>query len=352
MKTVKIKIINYDSKDPFSYGNFLIPRLEKFYTVELSENPDYVFFNESTADYLDYPNAIRIFYTGENVHPNFNLCDYAISFDYLTFGDRHFRLPLYLITIFYSSDDIQNAGDLNFVDIPRMSPDELRKKTSFCSFVYSNYLADPKRKEFFDTLSKYKKVDSGGQYLNNVGGPVKNKLLFERKHKFSIAFENSSRNGYTTEKLPASIAARTIPIYFGNPLINKEFNEKRIINAHSFKTFSALIERIQEIDENDDEYLRIVNEPVLTCDYSFEKTRDKFDIFLKNIFDQPISVARRCNINTMISKSLENKEQLFIHYKNRTTQIRKIFAKFYTPFKKIHWLNRLKEDILRLLLKK
>ncbi|MBF05406.1 glycosyltransferase [bacterium] len=347
MKTVKIKIINYDANDPFSYGNFLIPRLKKFYKVELSENPDYVFFNESTVKYFDYPNAIRIFYTGENVHPDFNLCDYAITFDYLTLGDRHFRLPLYIAAMFYSDTDIKNAGDMNFVDVPKMTQEELNKKTSFCSFVYSNYLADPKRTELYEALSQYKKVNSGGRYLNNVGRPVENKLLFEREHKFSIAFENSSREGYTTEKLPASIAARTIPIYFGNPSIGKEFNEERMINAHSFPTFDALVERIREVDENDEEYLRIINQPVLAKEYSFNAIRNDFDKFLQHIFDQPLVSAKRRSINAMHEKALEEKEKGFAKTKKRTNIIRSIIATIYSPFKKIPGLNSMKENVLR-----
>tara|TARA_B100000745_G_scaffold273961_1_gene202677 strand:+ start:17729 stop:18787 length:1059 start_codon:yes stop_codon:yes gene_type:complete len=347
MKPVKIKIINYDASDPFSYGNFLIPRLEKFYNVELSEDPDYVFFNESAVEYFDYPNAIWIFYTGENVHPNFNLCDYAISFDYLTLGDRHFRLPLYIAAMFYSDSDIKNAGDMNFIDVPEMTQEELDGKKGFCSFVYSNYLADPNRTKLYEALSKYKKVDSGGRYLNNVGGPVENKLLFERDHKFSIAFENSSREGYTTEKLPASIAARTIPIYFGNPLIGKEFNEDRIINAHSFPTFDALVEKIREIDKNDEEYLRIVNQPVLAGGYNFDTVRNDFDKFLRNIFDQPLEDAKRRNINAMHEKALEEKERGFAKVKKRINKIRSVVATVYSPFKKIRGLNDLKENVLR-----
>lgn len=347
MRTIKIKICNYDPNDPFSLGHFVISRLEKFYKIELTEDPDYVFFDESTVDYLKYPNAIRIFYTGENVHPNFNLCDYAISFDYLSFNDRHFRLPLYLLTIFYSESDIENAGDLNFVDIPEMTAEELNKKSGFCSFVYSNYLADPKRTELFEKISAYKKVDSGGRYLNNVGGPVENKLLFERDHKFSIAFENSSRDGYTTEKLPAALAARTIPIYFGNPLVGKEFNEERFINAHNFSTFDELVARVREIDESEGEYLSIVNKPILAAGYDFEQTRCEFDTFMQNIFNQPHDIARRRNINTMIKKTLEEKELLFARRQKNTAHIRHFIAALYSPFKKIRILNNLKEFILK-----
>ena len=39
--------------------------------------------------------------------------------------------------------------------------------------MYSNNInSDPVRDLFFRQLSKYRKVDSGGRHLNNIGGPV------------------------------------------------------------------------------------------------------------------------------------------------------------------------------------
>lgn len=88
-----------------------------------------------------------------------------------------------------------------------LSDQELLNR-KFCSFVVSNsQFSDPLRKRFFERLCKYKKVDSGGRYLNNIGGPVRDKLAFCRGYKFNIAFENSSVDGYTTEKIMEAYAA-------------------------------------------------------------------------------------------------------------------------------------------------
>lgn len=311
MKEIKIRICDYDPHDPWSYGRFIIDRLKRFYEVVLSDNPDYVFFHERATGYLDHPRAIRIFYTGENIHPNFNLADYAISFDKDGFDGRNFRLPLYLVPGQYYEETRQLGEDPDFEQVKPMTKKELRTKSGFCSFVYSNNRADPNRDLLFDALSAYKKVDSGGKHRNNVGGPVASKFVFEHSHKFSIAFENSSRTGYITEKLPGSLAARTIPIYFGDPNIGDEFNTARIINAHDFPDFAAVVARVKEIDENDDEYMRIVNQPVLANGYHPEAARREFDAFLRSIFDQPLADARRIRINTTHQAELEQKERFF-----------------------------------------
>lgn len=339
MKTIKIKICGYDPREEFSYGNFFLARLRRLYNVELSDNPDYVFFYERDDEHLRYPNAIRIFYTGENVHPDFNVTDYAISFDRLSFKDRHFRLPLYMAATFYDKTDIEHAGDMTFEHTTPMTKTELADKTGFCSFVYSNYLADPRRSELFDALSTYKKVGSGGKYRNNVGGPIPHKLLFERTHKFSIAFENSSRDGYVTEKLPAALLARTIPIYFGDPTVGMEFNTKRFINAHEYPNFEAVVARVREIDQDDEAYLRMVNEPALAPGFHYQDTLDAFDEFLQNIFNQPITTAKRRSINAVHADLLAKRDATFFAAQKRKAILRTMMS----PLRRIPLFNRMKE---------
>lgn len=341
MKKIRIKFCSYNPNDKYSYGYYIINILKKYYEVELSENPDYIFFNESAYEHLNY-NGIKIFYTGENIHPNFNLCDYAISFDYLDFSDRHYRLPIYLVANFYRDQEMEQVGNQDFSKQLSLTLDDLKEKTGFCSFVYSNYLGDPTRKEFFDKLNTYKKVDSGGAYLNNIGKKVSNKLEFELKHKFSIAFENSSRSGYTTEKLTTALLAKTVPIYWGNPDINKEFNDERFINCHNYKNFDEVIEKVKEIDSNDELYLKIVNTPVKT-NYDFTLISKGFEEFLRNIFDQSIEKAKRIGINPARAIEIRQNEILIAKHASKKSVLRKLLAKAYSPFKKIGYLDNLKQ---------
>lgn len=343
MKKIKIKICNWNEKNEvLIYGHFLVKILRKYYDVEISDNPDYVFFSESAFEHLKY-NCVKIFYTGENIHPNFNLCDYAIGFDYMDFGDRYHRLPLYLVFSFYLKEEIEIAGDTDFTKPVLFTRKDLQQKTDFCSFVYSNYLADNTRKIFFDKLSKYKKVNAGGRFLNNIGEKVINKLKFEMKHKFSITFENSSNLGYTTEKLCHSLAAKTIPIYFGNPEIHKEYNEGRFINCHRYKNFDEVIERIKEIDNNDDLYLSIINEPATVPTYNFKEERKNFETFLRNIVDQPLDSAKRIKINAAKAVELKENEMMVVKYTQRKAAIKKILAAIYQPFKKLAILEKMKQ---------
>ena len=195
--------------------------LSEKYEIELSATPDYLFCSAFGDEHLKH-DCVKIFYTGENQCPDFNLYDYAIGFERMTLGDRYFRLPIYYLY----------ANDFAAMQAKHVI-ENLDGKGDFCSFVYSNNNASPHREQFFDKLNEYKTISSGGRHRNNVGGPVADKLQFQLTHKFSIAFENSSYPGYCTEKLVQSFAARTIPIYWGDPQVDESFNEGAFIEKKS-----------------------------------------------------------------------------------------------------------------------
>ena len=89
----------------------------------------------------------------------------------------------------------------------------------------------------------------------------KNKISYGGDYKFNIAFENESYPGYTTEKLPESFIGNTVPIYWGNPLIDKEFNTSAFINAHEFRNLDQVVEFVVEMDRNDQLYQQYLASP-------------------------------------------------------------------------------------------
>ena len=104
-------------------------------------------------------------------------------------------------------------------------------------------------------------MDSGGKYFNNIGFRVKDKLDFIKDYKFVIAFENASWPGYTTEKIFEPMLVNSIPLYWGNPRVELDFNTRSFINYYDFNSFDAMIERIIEVDRNDQLYLKYLGEP-------------------------------------------------------------------------------------------
>ena len=69
----------------------------------------------------------------------------------------------------------------------------------------------------------------GGKCHNNINKSVKNKIDYLSNYKFSIAMENSDGDGYLSEKIVDSFLAGTIPIYYGDYILDEFINPKSYI---------------------------------------------------------------------------------------------------------------------------
>lgn len=284
-KTIRINYVDF--YEGFNYKtNIVYNILEKHYNVEIVDNPDYLIFSVFGTENYNY-DCVKIFYSGENLSPDFNLCDYAIAFEYIQFGDRYCRCPLFF------SSHCNEARNMMLAKHFHVSEQDYDRE--FCSFVYSNDRADVIRDQLFYKLCTYKKVDSGGRHMNNVGGPVESKINFEANHRFSIACENSSHFGYSTEKLVEAFAARTVPIYWGDPGIKNVFNQDSFVYVDDFASLDELVEYVKKIDENPKMYLKMLGTPALLDECYITDTFIEIEKFLVNIFEQDYSKAFRRN---------------------------------------------------------
>ena len=119
----------------------------------------------------------------------------------------------------------------------------------------------------------------------------------QSKFKFSIAFENSSTPGYTTEKIVQALAADTIPIYWGDPLVGRVFNEGRIINMNKLDTDQA-IKLVMDLHQDGDAYLEYVNRPFFSASADLDQLTDHAILSaFSSIFDQPKVDAYRRNFH-------------------------------------------------------
>lgn len=284
-KHIRIKFVDFwDDFVPES--NLFYQILAEHYEVELSDDPEFLFCSVFGERHLQY-DCVKIFYTGENQCPDFNLFDYAMGFERMEFGDRYFRLPIYYLNRYQK--------DFRLMQEKHVKP--MPEKTGFCSFVYSNDRASEVREQFFNQLSTYKTISSGGRYKNNIGGPVADKLAFESKHKFSFSFENSSYPGYSTEKLVQSFAAQTVPIYWGDPTITATFNEEAFINCNNYTSWDEVLKAVKHVDADDDLYARMLATRALKYpeEDSIEAKLKQLTDFLCHIFDQEPKKAFRYN---------------------------------------------------------
>lgn len=290
-------------------NNFLFRLLDDNYALEITDNPDFVIYSSFGREFLKY-RCVRVFYTGENTRPDFNDCDFAFSFDF-PINRRNYRLPLYrtydeFIRLKNTSRDVDTIAE---------------SKIRFCNFLYSNKNA-PERIEFFKKLQSYKNVDSGGKVLNNLGYLVEDKSSFLRNYKFTIAFENSSYPGYTTEKILHALESGSIPIYWGNPDIHKDFNPSAFINCHDFECFEDVIKRIIEVDNDDSLYREYLRQPVFPSGENLEYLNEE------NILERFEYIFTKKGYES-VSRRSDNMRYYLIKYRKKLRKIRRrIIRKF------------------------
>lgn len=290
-KDIKIKFVcmGEGNANGFCFddkNNIIINILYKHFNVIFSDEPDYIFYsNYGYTSVIFKYDCVRIYWQGEYVTPDFNVCDYALSQEHMAFEDRHFRLLPY--TWLLPREIINQA-----INKTNFSLDDLQSKDKFCAFVHANSIAT-ERNRMKELLSQYKVVSSGGKYANNIGYYVKDKRKFFNECKFALVFENTF--GYDSDRLIDAFASKTIPIYWGNPRIADEFNSKAFINVHEYSSFDEVVDRIKEIDNNDELYLSIMKEPVFNTGFSLDEYYEKLEKFVLSVFSQPVERAYRRN---------------------------------------------------------
>ena len=283
------KIILY-SVDLFSisfHKKWLKDKLKEKFIIQFNKNnPDYLIYNVFGKEHLNpkYNKSIKIAIFTENKIPDFNEADYLIGHYHINYLDRYFKYSIFLW---------QNL-DNNYFNSIRKEILKNPKRKKFCAALISNYFStDGFRIRFINELKKYKTIDMGGKFKNNINGRVKDKIKFLNLYKFSIAMENSEGDGYLSEKIAHSFLAGNIPIYYGDYMVDEYINIKSFILIKGEKDVQEKIKYIKKIDNDNNLYESILKENILT-DNNVKNTIDKeLKEFLQNIFYQDKAKAIR-----------------------------------------------------------
>jgi hypothetical protein len=142
-----------------------------------------------------------------------------------------------------------------------------------------------------DSLGKYKRKLPADIITVPERGDQEAYFRLLAQYKFMITFENTSLAWYNTEKIYNAFQAGTVPIYWGDPLINRVYNPASFIwiQAHTdmkvqFEAFRLAIERIKLLDTNPEEYEKMFTAVPLMIDAKAEDLRLESSIQqLKNL---------------------------------------------------------------------
>ena len=138
--------------------NYFFHLLRQRYDVKIDEqDPDLLFFSVDYSKrrerdkFLDH-RCKKIFYTGENVRPNFDFpgsieyprysvgrCDFAFSFDYSD-DPRNYRLPLWALFIdWFNAPHCEDRDQSYLIPPSALLNRPTFPNTKFCNFVFVSH---------------------------------------------------------------------------------------------------------------------------------------------------------------------------------------------------------------------
>lgn len=306
MKKIKIAFCGHYNNN--MVHNFFL-RVCSNVILELSDDPDFVICGVFNNEWQNFnKNVIRIYFYTENIMPDFNKFDYAIGFNDIKFGNRHFYYPCGLR---YKMYDLLGKDNKEL-------PDSMTQR-KFCNFIYSNANSGGAvsiRNDFYNELVKYKHIDCHGKVFNNMpkdsitprnGDWISGKLETLKEYKFSICFENSIQDGYTTEKLSFALLSNTIPIYFGAPDVDRYYNKDAFICVNDYPDMDAVIQKVIELDTDNQKYMHMLRQPPLVID-SLPDIEKELSEFMNNIFTNGKKFTSDLNLH-LISTEKKKKEK-------------------------------------------
>jgi len=217
------------------------------------------------------PAEKTVFFTGENIRPNYALCSYSLSFDLDDYNGRNFYLPLWYFGIQWPGFQNCRIPNLKFAHgfeplIPalplikaRESKEDSFKSKRFCCLIASN--PEGLRTNLYLALNRYKQVDGYGHMFSN---PIySSKFEIIKNYRFCLCPENSLHPGYVTEKLFDAWYGGAIPIWNGPTNSVGGINQDAFLNYSRFERSDRLVERIIELDQSYEKYQALFAQPLL-----------------------------------------------------------------------------------------
>jgi hypothetical protein len=99
-----------------------------------------------------------------------------------------------------------------------------------------------------------------------------------------MAYENTNKLGYVTEKILQAKTSGCIPIYWGSEYVLKDFNPNSFIYVNNFNSIHDVLEYVKMVDNDESLYQTIHNSPIFH--YNINEKYEQ----IKNQIKQTISL--------------------------------------------------------------
>lgn len=208
--------------------------------VNSSQNPD-ILISSCFGDINNIQkikSKVKILFYGESLdrYPPYNnltllknTFDMIIGFKYTNLKDKLYRFPLWLC--YYPYYNINNPTDnvLTHINNNYLKNLKLNKKDAV---LISRHDRGGQRTKIYNEMIKYVDIKCPGNFKNNtknISSRSKDKIEYIKHFTYNICPENSSFEGYFTEKIFQSLEAGCIPIYWAI-----DYPEHEILNKQCY----------------------------------------------------------------------------------------------------------------------
>lgn len=273
---------------------YFFPKID-YIIVENQENADICITSNGLSDNsVLSDNQFNIFISIENItNPEFNWYNHYNK--YKEYNNNKINLYLY-------SHTNKILETINFLSIPcihsrinyfnqnykyyedNKNLNKTFEEKKFCIMINkSNF--NPLIKNVKNKLDSIEKVDSIADYSHLEKKSCYNSIeLLEifNQYKFVICFENSSNDGYITEKIFNCFFAKTIPLYWGSSKCNYYFNEKAYIQYDEKN--NDWFDLIKNLNKDKSAYNDYIRQYKISESYNNENYKEKFYNFLNSYF--------------------------------------------------------------------
>jgi alpha(1,3/1,4) fucosyltransferase len=228
----------------------------------------------------------------ENIRPNFDHYDFAITSDFDDYGGRNARCPFWFTQLQWPEfrdpladgvpDNEWNHGFEPLLNIDHLiesrNPIDFLDREKFCCFVAGN--TERHRLHAAVMLSTIGAVEIFGNVAFRPLKPSKLEVL--SAYRYNICFENSLFPGYYTEKLLHAWAAGCVPIYFSDHLCREDFNPRAFVNRGNFPALRNVVSEVQSLEDSRESRAQMLSEPLLIKRPRLDPVID----FLRSVHDR------------------------------------------------------------------
>lgn len=228
---------------------------------------------------LDRSKTKLISHIAEPKDPFYGVAEYHFTFDPTDLEKGNIRIPLWMIYINkYNLSSIQCPAIPVTVETLQNNRWHNLPKTKFCVTPFS--AVHMNRVIFWQTFNTYKPTDGFGLPFGNgdEGRDQLKKYDVIAPYKFCMAYENTNKLGYVTEKILQAKTSGCIPIYWGSDLVLQDFNQNGFIYANNFNSINDLLDYVKIVDTNEEMYSSMYKANMFNYDIN-----EKYDLIKKQI---------------------------------------------------------------------